>query len=115
MNGKKSTRFYSSRQEKTISKNINANTTPNSGATRFIKGDVISDNFLVEAKTCTKEQQSFSIKKEWLTKLKEEAFAMGKSYYALAFNFDGSARKLENYYVINEATFKLLKMMLEDE
>ena len=113
MNGK-STRFYSSRQEKTIAKNLQGKTTPNSGATPFIKGDVGTEQFLIEAKTCTKEQQSFSIKKEWLDKLKEEAFAMGKPYYALAFTFDGSARKLNNYYIINEATFKVLIAMLED-
>ena len=57
------------------------------GATLFSKGDVQNDTWLFEAKTCMKEQNSFSIKKEWLDKLKQESFAMRKEFFALVFNF----------------------------
>lgn len=98
---KKSTRYYSSRQEKRIAKAVNGKRVANSGATAFNKGDVSADDWLFEAKTKVSESQSFTIKKEWLDKNKEEMFAMGKSHSALVFNFgDGN-----NYYVLDEKTF----------
>lgn len=108
---KNSTRYYSSKQEKHIAKSMNGNCVANSGATLFSKGDVKSDNWLFEAKTCMKEQSSFSIKKEWLDKLKSEAFAMNKYYYSLVFNFGDNT---ENYYIINERTMKEIKNLLEE-
>lgn len=84
---KDSTRYYSTRQEKQIAKTVNGKRTPNSGATLFSKGDVATDNWLFEAKTCMKEQDSFSIKKEWLDKLKQEAFSSSKEFFSLVFNF----------------------------
>jgi hypothetical protein len=107
---KKSTRYYSSRQEKRIAKAVNGQRVANSGATAFNKGDVGTDTWLFEAKTKTSESQSFSIKKEWLTKNREEMFAMGKSYSALVFDFgDGN-----NYYVLDEKTFLMMKDLLDN-
>ena len=77
----KSTRDASTNQEKAIAKSLNANRTPNSGATAFQKGDLyIGQEWLIEAKTCMQPKKSFSIKKEWLDKLKEEQFACNKEY-----------------------------------
>ncbi len=106
------TRFYSSRQEKHIAKAVDGKQTANSGATPFSKGDVKTELFLIEAKTVTTERKSFTIKREWLDKNAEEAFAMGKLYNALAFDFgDG-----EQHYIISEALFKFLnKKLLEEE
>jgi len=105
------TRFYSDRQEKHIAKVTKGKQTANSGATAFSKGDVRTDQFLIEAKTCMSEKQSFSIKKEWLLKNEEERFAMGKDYSALAFNFGDD----ENYYIISEKLFiRLLEFLKED-
>ena len=101
----KPTRFYSNRQEKQVAKAIKGKQTANSGATTFFKGDVTTDLFLIECKTVTAEKQSVGIKKEWLDKNKEEAFAMRKPYNALAFNFGPNC---PNYYVIDEALFKKL-------
>ena len=101
---KDSTRFYSSRQEKKIAKVVGGKVQSNSGATLFSKGDVKTDNWLFEAKTCMKEQSSFSIKQEWLDKLKQESFAMRKEYYALVFNFGSELQ--ENYYILDEKTMK---------
>lgn len=53
----------------------------------LVNGDVYTQDWLFEAKTCMKEQESFSIKKEWLDKLKQESFGMNKEFYALVFNF----------------------------
>ena len=109
---KKPTRYYSSRQEKKVAKAVGGKQVSNSGATAFNKGDVTSDNFLIECKTCVEDKKSFSIKKEWLEKNKDEAFEMGKSYSALAFNFGPSS---ENYYVIDERLFKILKEAVDNE
>lgn len=106
------TRFYSDKQEKHIAKVTHGKQTANSGATAFSKGDVRTDQFLIEAKTCVSEKQSFSIKKEWLLKNEEERFAMGKDYSALAFNFGDD----ENYYIISEKLFiKLLALLKQEE
>ena len=74
------TRKYSSKQEKRVAKDIGGKVTSNSGATRFYKDDISTDSMLIECKTKTTTSKSVSIKKEWLDKLKEERFAMGKSY-----------------------------------
>lgn len=111
MSSKFPTRYYSSKQEKHIAKELGGKQVSNSGATRFDKGDVILSDWLIEAKTCTQEKKSFAIKKEWLQKNEEEAFAMGKSYSALAFDFgDG-----EQHYIISEQLFKLLVEYLKEE
>lgn len=105
------TRFYSNRQEKQIAKAVGGKQTANSGATMFSKGDVRTKQFLIEAKTCVSEKQSFSIRKEWLEKNEEEAFAMNKPYSALAFDFGDGVQ----HYVIDEGLFKKLVTFLEEE
>ena len=111
-NNKKSTRYYSGRQERKVAKALNGKLVANSGASDFVAGDVTSDNFLIECKTCVEDKKSFSIKQDWLEKNKEEAFEMGKDYSALAFNFGPSS---ENYYVIDERLFKILKEAVEND
>lgn len=107
----KPTRYYSDRQEKKIAKAVGGRKTPNSGATLFKKGDVTSDKWLFEAKTKMGESQSFTIKREWIEKNKEEAFAMGKDYSALVIDFgDG-----KQFYLIDEKTFLRMKKLLEED
>ena len=104
------TRFYSNKQEKKVAKAVNGKQVSNSGATAFHKGDVKTSQWLIECKTCTTQKKSFSIKKDWLEKNKEEAFAMNRDYSALAFDFgDG-----ENYYIVDERTFIDMKEALEN-
>lgn len=105
-NNKKSTRYYSGRQEKKVAKALGGRTVANSGAIPFGAGDVIADDWLIECKTTASERVSFSVKRDWLEKNKEEAFATGKSYNALCFDFGDNGVR---YYVIDEATFKKLK------
>ena len=105
------TRFYSNQQEKKVAKALNGKQTANSGATKFVKGDINVDNFLLECKTVTKEQSTFTLHREWFEKNKEEAFAMGKDYNALVIDFgDG-----EQHYIIDERLFKKLLTYLKEE
>lgn len=105
------TRYYSNRQERKVAKAVGGRKTANSGATDFNKGDVVTANWLIECKTCTSEKKSFTIKKDWLDKNKEEAFACRKEYNAVAFDFGGK----DNYYIIDEQTFKLLVEMTKTD
>ena len=113
VNKKNNTRYFSSKQEKHIAKELGGKQTPNSGATQFYKGDVSLDNWLIEAKTKTSPSDSISIKRDWLEKNEEEAFAMHKQHSALAFNF-GDLHYAKNYYIISEDEFKRF-LKLEEE
>lgn len=57
-------------------------------------------------------KSSFSIKKDWLIKNKQEQFSMGKLYSALCFDFGDEK---ERYYVIDEKLFKLFIETLQDK
>ncbi|HHX23827.1 MAG TPA: hypothetical protein GX723_07455 [Thermoanaerobacterales bacterium] len=74
---------------------------------------MVTEQFCIECKTAMKEKQSMSIKKDWIDKLKEEAFAMGKPYWSIVFNF-GGLNNSENYYVIDEKLFLRLINYLEE-
>lgn len=107
---KKPTRYFSKKQEDTIAKQLGGRRVANSGATMFQKGDIITDNFLLEAKTKTTSSKSISIKKDWLIKNKREALSMSKPYNALVFNFGPDD---DNYYIIDELLFQELLDYLE--
>lgn len=110
----KPTRFYSKRQEDKVAKAVGGKRQPNSGATTWQKGDVKNKNFLIECKTTTAEhKKSFSIKEEWLEKIREEAFGMGKQGYALCFEFSPADNM--RYYVIPERLFQLLNYYMDKE
>lgn len=104
------TRKFSKKQETRVAKNLGGKVNSNSGATSFYKGDVNTENVLIECKTSIKPVKSISIKKEWLTKLDEEKFAMGKFHSALAFDFGDS----KDYFIINEDMMELLVGYLKD-
>ena len=109
----KTTREASTAQEKKIAKVLGARRVANSGATKFDKGDVVlGSEWLIEAKTVMEPKKSFSIKKDWLEKLREEKFACRKDYNALCFDFgDGGNR----YYILDEDTFKTLIELSKDD
>lgn len=98
----KPTRYYSNRQEKYVANKVDGYQTVNSGATRFKKGDISCPDILIECKTSVTEKNSFSVKKDILDKLKQEAFAMGKDNYILVFNFGPDTK---NYYILDENYF----------
>lgn len=109
-----STRYYSSLQEDYISKLLNAVKQPSSGSGKFRKGDVINydASLLIEAKTVTSDKDSFSIKKDWIIKNKEEAFTQRVFDGCIAFNFGPNQ---PNYFVIDEKLMKFLVEKLEEE
>ena len=99
---KKPTRYFSSKQERQVANTLGGKVTANSGATPFQKGDLTTDDFLIECKTKTKDSDSMSIKKEWLDKNLQESLFMGKKYNALVFSFGPTSK---NYYILDEDTF----------
>lgn len=99
------TRRASSRQEKQIARELGGRVQPNSGATDFYKGDVKTDNMLIECKTVMKPQRSITVKKEWFEKNEQERFASKKDYSAVVFDFgDGQ----EQYIAMDVKAFKRL-------
>lgn len=110
---KESTRYYSEKHEESVCKALGAHRQPNSGAAKFNKGDVVTNSFLIECKTCMTEKDSFSIKKEWIEKNRLESFQIRKPYQAICFNFGPGQ---ENLYVINESLMaRLVEAIEEDE
>ncbi len=94
-----------------MAKAVGGKQVSNSGATKFDKGDVKTEDWLIECKTCTSPKSSMVVKKEWLEKNKEEAFAMRKFYSAVAIDFGSK----DNYYIIEEKLFKTLVNALHEK
>ena len=111
---KEATRYYSSQHETSVCKALNARKQPNSGASIFAAGDVYNTNasLLVECKTAMTDKESFSIKKEWLDKIKEEMREKRFQNNCLAFSFGPNS---PNYYIIDEKLMKFLTEKLEEE
>lgn len=97
------TRDYSNKQERYIARITGGKIQPNSGGTKFGGGDVHTEKFFIEAKTPTKEQTSFTIKKDWIIKMREQAFEQGKEEAVLAFRFSPDDKT--DMYVLNERQF----------
>ena len=97
------TRDYSDKQEKHIAKVTGGRVQSNSGGTKFGGGDVHTDKFFIEAKTPTKSQTSFTIKKEWIDKMREQAYEQGKEEAVLAFRFNPNIDI--DLYVLSECQF----------
>lgn len=97
------TRYFSDKQEKHIAKVTGGKVQSNSGGTKFGGGDVHTDKFLIEAKTPAIERKSFTIMKNWIEKMNEQAFEQGKEEAVLAFRFDPNTG--EDLYVLSERQF----------
>lgn len=82
------TRYFSDNQEKHIAKVTGGKVQSNSGGTKFGGGDVHTKKFFIEAKTPTVCRETFTIKKDWMCKMREQMFEQGKECCALAFTFD---------------------------
>ena len=106
---KQSNRWFSSKQEQYVAKQLGGIVQPNSGAARHTAGDVIIPNTMViECKTVTRPVKSWTIKQEWLQQANSERLDLMLPYCALAISKtpDGD----DNMYVINE---KLMKILVE--
>ena len=106
------TRVYSKKQETAIADATGGQRTPNSGATTWSKGDVLTEQFLLEAKTKTTHSDSIKINKEWFEKNKQEMAFMGKPHSAIVVNFGPGE---ENHYIIDEYLFLELLEYLKDK
>lgn len=97
--------------EKSVAKkfqNVGGKIVPSSGSGKFDGGDVsIGDDkdILIECKTVVSCKASFSIKKDWLSKIEEQRFEQGYKNCCLSFRFEPYGK---NYYVVNEEFFKEL-------
>ena len=107
---KKPTRYFSKKQETAVAAAVGAKVVANSGATPYNKGDVTDQNWLIECKTCVKDQESFSVKKAWFEKNLEESIYMKKDHTAVVFSFGPSSK---NYYIVDEPTFQRMKELLD--
>lgn len=106
------TRHFSSKQEKAVAKAIGGRPTPNSGATTWVKSDVLTEDFAIECKTKTTHSESISIKKEWFEKQKQEMVFMGKKHSAIVFSFGPDE---EQHYIIDEYLFQYLIECLKND
>ncbi len=97
------TRDISDVQEAHIAKITEGKVQSNSGGTRFGGGDVHTDHFFIEAKSPMKERKSFSIKLDWIKKMIQQAFQLGKDEAVLAFRFDPDTD--QDFYVLSERQF----------
>lgn len=115
MTNKEATRYASSVQEKRVAGKFGGKVSSNSGAGLFNKGDVVCEDasLLVECKTCMEPKKSFSIKKDWIEKNKEEAFRLRLDNHVIAFNFDYQDKK--DYYIIDDKLMGFLVHCLEKE
>lgn len=98
MKNKESTRYKSNQQERRIAKSIRGRQVVGSGSTPFLKGDVVTSNLFIEAKTKAQESKSITVKKEWLEKAKEQSYSMRKEDYALAISFGDT----KDFYIIED-------------
>ena len=111
---KDSTRYYSDKQEKSVCKLLGAQQVANSGAGKFMKGDCVHKqaSLLIECKTTMQPKDSVSIKKSWILKNKEEAFANRLDNSCVAINFEPDG---PNYFVIDEKLMRFLVEKLEED
>ena len=114
MKNKDATRYFSNKHESQVCKILGATQTPNSGAGIWRKGDAYQEDasLLIECKTTEKDKKSFSIKKEWVEKNKEEAFMQRLDFSCVAFNFGPDQ---ESYFVIDEKLMRFLVDKLSEE
>lgn len=97
---KEPTRYFSKKQETKVAKTLDGRVQANSGATDFKKGDVVIPKLmLLECKTKTSHSESISVKKEWITKNKQESLFMGLPYQSVCFSFGPDE---PNYFIIDE-------------
>lgn len=104
------TKKQSLKQEERVAKLFKGQRTPQSGGGKWKKGDVLSEDFLVECKTTITEKPSYSVSKKILDKANEERIEMGKPFYALAFTFGTD----EDFFVLDKRAMAYLLSCVPD-
>ena len=105
------TRFFSKKQEDSVAKALGGARQLNSGSTKFNKGDVMVDDWVIECKTKVVPSETMTMHKEWFTELESDRAAESASYSALCFSFGDGV----NYYAMDEKTFKFLLSIARGE
>jgi len=98
----------SDKQEKRIAHRSGGKCQPASGALPFAKGDVLTPQLLIEAKSTAKE--SLSIKKKWLEKISLEAQKVQREP-ALTIHFESTDNYTEQDWIC--VPFNYLKFLLD--
>lgn len=98
------TKRVSLNQEERVARLFLGKRTPQSGGGKWKKGDVLSEDFLVECKTSVTPRTSYSVNRKILDKANEERREMNKPFYALAFTFGTE----EDFFVVDTKTMKYL-------
>ena len=111
MRGFKNTRRCSDFQETAVARAIGGTKVIGSGSTNFNKGDVISDEWIIECKNSMIPKETFTMHKEWFIKNEEDRRREALSYAALCFSFGDGV----NYYAMDEKTFKFLLSIARGE
>ena len=104
---RESTRYKSNLQERRIASRFDefgGKQVIGSGSTPFLKGDVITEDFLIECKTKKEESTQITVKKEWIEKANEQAYQMRKQYAILALSFGDD----KDYYLMEPQLFEYL-------
>ena len=102
---KTSTFAKAEQQTKFVADKLNMRPTARSGATLFGgKGDAQDELAIIECKTYMEKRDSFTVKREWLTKLAEERFQERKEFAILVQNFGGKPSE-DNYVVMKLEDF----------
>ena len=96
------TRDKSFQQERRIANAMGGKQVIGSGSTPFLKGDVIVDSLLIEAKTKMEPRKSITVQKAWIEKAKAQAIATKKGDYAVAISFGDN----KDYYVIEDTLMR---------
>lgn len=92
-------------QEERLAKLFGGDRTPRSGGGAWKKGDILSEDWFLEAKTTVKPSLSYSVNKAIVDKADHERAEMHKPYAALAFTL-GENR--DDYFVISSKTMKAI-------
>lgn len=98
------TKKVSIKQEERVARLFSGNRTPQSGGGKWKKGDVLSEDFLIECKTTLSVRTSYSVSRSILDKADEERREMNKPFYALAFTFGTE----EDFFVVDTKAMKYL-------
>lgn len=94
-------------QEFRVAGSLSGHRQRGSGASDYAKGDVKTDDFLIECKQT--EKKSLSVKGEWLSKITREAMAAGK-LPALSIEIKGTGDRLveHDWVAVPMSVFKRL-------
>ena len=85
-----SIKSLANKQEKKISKKLSGRQTPNSGSTKFLKGDIYKEDYMIDLKSALTQKQ-ITITEDMLRTLEVNSIRQGKQG-VLLLNFPASKK-----------------------